>query len=108
MDSVVVEREAERAVHAWRASQQLSLLCRSLNFTVTLTLWEATPSHILLLAEVLCPILAPASQKVKEPFAEGGVQLGGELVGDNHVERWPLTTGSILIQESLFCSCDSI
>lgn len=36
---------ADRAEHACRSSQQSSLLCRSLNFTVTLTLWEATPSH---------------------------------------------------------------
>lgn len=55
--SVMVERGAERAVHAWRSSQQSSLLCRSLNFTVTLTLWGGdTVPHVLLLAEVLLSV----------------------------------------------------
>lgn len=36
----------------------------------------------------MCPILASASQNVYEPFAEGGVRLLGELVRDDHAERW--------------------
>lgn len=77
LDSVVVERGAERAVHAW-------LLCRSLNFTVTLTLWEATPSHTSSCwLRAHCPTLASTSQNVQEPFAEGGARL----VRDDHAER---------------------